>query len=427
MTRGEKVATVLLWSLAAAAAVRLGRIAAQASARPTSGFGSYHAAARLLVSRRLDGSSYRDEVFQAEVGRLAPGLRDILRPNPPCVGLLLAPVATAPHLVARAIFIVAGLAALALAVLLLTTVTGLEGPVAPAFAAFALVIPPTVENVINGQAYSILLALGVVALAAARRDAARREGICVGLAAGLKLAFPFVWLAAAAGRRWKSLGWATATVAALGAATLAFTGPGAFVEWLRLTVRVGTRPEIAVAAYQSQAGVLARLFRGDARWNPEPVLPAPALGAVLTVAAFALAVAVVVHVARRDAEAGYAAAVAAGLAASPLSLEYHYVLALLPAGVLAARAVARRNFPEGLLVAAALVLLAVPLVRTEGAAPVGELLVAYPRLIAAWLLEIVSVVTVRGVPLGREIANEEEGARADELVPGPSAHRRKRC
>ena len=266
MTRGEKVATVLLWSLAAAAAVRLGRIAAQASARPTSGFGSYHAAARLLVSGRLDGSSYRDEVFQAEVGRLAPGLRDIPRPNPPCVGLLLAPVATAPHLVARVLFIVAGLAALALAVLLLTKVTRLEGPVAAAFAAFALVIPPEVENVRNGQAYDFL-ALGVVALAAARRDATKREGMCVGLAAGLKLAFPFVWLAAY-WRRWRKSGWAIATVGALGAATLAFTGPARFVEWLRLTVRVGTRPEIAVAAYQSQAGVLARLFRGDARWNP---------------------------------------------------------------------------------------------------------------------------------------------------------------
>lgn len=398
MTRGEKVATVLLWSLAAAVTVRLGLIAACAAARPTSGFAAYHAAARLLVAGRLDGAAYRDEVFQAEVGRLAPGIRDILRPNPPSVGLLLTPLAAAPHLVARALFIVAGLGALGLAVLLLARVTGLEGPAAAAFAAFALVSPPVVENVRNGQAYSVLLALAVIALVAARRDAAPREGVCLGLAAGLKLALPFLWLAAAVGRRRRSLGWATATVAALGATTFVFTGPGAFAEWSRLAVRVGGRPELAVAAYQSQAGLLARLFRGDPRWNPEPVLPAPALGAALTLAAFALAVAVVVHVARRDAGAGYAAGVAASLAASPLSLEYHYVLALLPASVLAARAVARRDLPEGLLVTAALVLLAVPLVRTQGAAPAGEILVAYPRLAAAWLLAVGSVLTVRRDP-----------------------------
>ncbi len=126
---------------------------------------------------------------------------------------------------------------------------------AAAFTAFCLVIPPVVENVRNGQAYSVLLAVAVIALAAARRDAAPREGVCLGLAAGLKLALPFLWLAAAAGRRRRRLGWATATVAALGAVTLVFTGPGAFAEWLRLAVRVGSRPELAVAAYQSQSGL----------------------------------------------------------------------------------------------------------------------------------------------------------------------------
>jgi hypothetical protein len=416
VTRGQKVATVLLWILAAAVAVRLGRIAARASVQPTSGFAAYHAAARLLMEGRLDGAVYRDEVFQVEVERLAPGVRDILRPNPPSVGLLLAPLAAAPHLTTRALFIVVGLAALGLAVFLLTRCTGLEGPVAAAFAAFTFVSPPVVENVRNGQAYSGLLALAAIALAAARRDSAPREGVCLGLAAGLKLALPFVWLAAAVGRRRASLGWASATVTALGAVTVVFTGPGAFVEWARLAVRVGGRPELAVAAYQSQAGLLARLFRGDPRWNPEPILAAPALGAALTLAAFALAVAVVVHVARRDVGAGYAAAVAASLAASPLSLEYHYVLALLPVSVLGARAVGRRALPEGLLVAASLVLLAVPLVRTQGAASAGEILFAYPRLVAAWLLAVASVLTVR-----RAIAGTAGGTDTPEA---PTAQRR---
>ena len=102
------------------------------------------------------------------------------------------------------------------------------------------------------------------------------------------------------------------------------------------------------------------------------------------VVALALAV---IRIARRDGRGDLAvsAAVAASLAAGPLSLDFHFTTALLPVGLLIAAAARESDGAAGIAGATASVLIGAPfplLAPLAGALAV----LSYPKLLGAWLL-----------------------------------------
>jgi hypothetical protein len=180
--------------------------------------------------------------------------------------------------------------------------------------------------------------------------------------------------------------WAAGAALALAATSLAWSPPVAWSVWARGAARAPLRPEVAVTAYQSQASLLRHLFTFDARWSPFPLVDAPALAALLTVTGALVVAGLVALLAARDSrgDIAVAAAVAASLATGPLSLDYHYALALLPLAVLWVEVSKRKDPPGAALLLVAAVLLALPHGRLD--APGLAALAAYPKLYGAWLL-----------------------------------------
>ena len=378
-----------LWGLALLLALRFARFTADVALRPSHGFAAYYTAARLLREGDDVSRFYDDAWFRAHVEAYTPNIGDIYRPNPPTTALLLLPLADLDYSGVRLVWTLLSLVCLIAAGGWLLQQVGLRGWWLPGFIAFALAYQPLYANVRLGQAYVLLLGLLVVAWYGYRERRAGTLGIALGLMLVFKMAGGLIWLLLMVQRRWRALAWAVATVLVTAVASLWWVGLDAWRTYLRLLPRLPTRPELAVTAYQTQFGFIHHLLSFDARWNPQPLLRAPALGTWLTGLGFAALTALSIHRAyvSEQPDLVFATFVIASVILSPLSLDYHYTLLLLPIAVLAAWVQEAASRWSWIAFGVALVLIAVDSPeRWLGDAPGVWALLAYPKLYGAWLL-----------------------------------------
>ena len=156
-------------------------------------------------------------------------------------------------------------------------------------------------------------------------------------------------------------------------------------------------PSLAVTAYQSQLGFFHHLLIFDPQWNPHPWLNVPWLGFWLpALAMLAMLVASARAARRADApDLVLALFVMASILLSPVALDYHYVLALLPVAILLAHLPSWGSLDSliaglGWLTAVAAIGLNLPY---QSAAIQGGAwaLLAYPKLYGAILLWILAM------------------------------------
>ena len=185
-------------------------------------------------------------------------------------------------------------------------------------------------------------------------DTARRKGVMIGLAAGLKLT-PAIFVAylLVTGRR-RAAATATAVFAGTVAAGFAALPASSAWFWAGRFASPGHVSPIQDPQNESLAGALARTM------HTAHVLPAwLPLAAVVAVAGLALAAAA----ARRGDEAlGFGLCAVTGLLVSPISWIHHWVIAipaLLVAGLAAGRAYRAGNVPAAVLVTVAITAVAV--------------------------------------------------------------------
>ena len=185
-------------------------------------------------------------------------------------------------------------------------------------------------------------------------DTARRKGVMIGLAAGLKLT-PAIFVAylLVTGRR-RAAATATAVFAGTVAAGFAALPASSAWFWAGRFASPGHVSPIQDPQNESLAGALARTM------HTAHVLPAwLPLAAVVAMAGLALAAAA----ARRGDEAlGFGLCAVTGLLVSPISWIHHWVIAipaLLVAGLAAGRAYRAGNVPAAVLVTVAITAVAV--------------------------------------------------------------------
>ena len=215
----------------------------------------------------------------------------------------------------------------------------------------------------------------------------------------MKLAGVFIWLLPLQQRRWRVFLVGGAAAAGL----LLATWPGwpAWEAYLALLRDLSSQPERAVTAYQTWLSWCRHLFTFDAQWNPAPVGEMPALANWVYGLGAAGMVGLTVWLARRvtgsptateaigPPDLLFAAAVILGLVLSPLSLDYHYSLLLLPVFILLqwSRQAQRPAWRVWLLLLLALVAVAADLpYRSPRLAEGWWALLAYPKLYGALLL-----------------------------------------
>ncbi|HET7034456.1 MAG TPA: glycosyltransferase family 87 protein [Thermomicrobiaceae bacterium] len=386
----RRLALLALWCVSLLLAVQLTFFGVEVARLPTNGFVAYHAAARLLRQGAPVARFYDDDWFEAQVAAETPGVRDNYF-NPPTAALLLLPLGGLPYGTARVIWTAFNLLVLVVAAGWLIRAAGLRGWLVPAFSIALLASQPLREELHQGQAYLLLLLLLTAAWCGYRSGRAGLLGASLGLALTLKLAGIFILPLLLAQRRWRALGWTAATGLTLALVSLPWIGLDAWWRFAGALLRLRAEPDLAVTAYQSLPGLIRHLTTGDAQWNPGPLLDAPLLGRALQVVVLLAALGVVAVVARRaDGDLAFAVAVIVGVVASPLSLDYHYVLLFLPAAILLGRT--SRNTPNSAwpllaVLGLALILMGADLpIHSPRLRDGWPALLAYPKLYGALLM-----------------------------------------
>jgi len=385
---------LILWIGAVALVLRFTIGVLHAAGRPANGFVAHHTASRLILEGAGAAALYDDSVFIAEVDRAEPGVVDIFGANPPTVALAAVPLSFLDYRGARLVWTVASLCAWFLSVLWLSRALCLGGVWVPTLLCGAALFEPAAENLGHGQFHVLVLVLVLAAWSALRRGRPAGAGTALGLALGLKAAGVVFWPLLAVRRQWRALAWGAATLAVLAVLVFALS-PGmdawaAFIDRARGTAASGS---LSVTAYQTVPGLIHRLTVRSASWNPAPLFDLGSAGSVISwCAVLAMLGHSLVKARGSDVTGALAAFAALGLAISPVSLDYHYVVAIFPATVLVAWNRDRMLKPAGLLTIAAVVLIALDLpYRSPRLADGAMALLAYPKLygvlILWWLLQ----------------------------------------
>jgi hypothetical protein len=200
---------------------------------------------------------------------------------------------------------------------------------------------PVQATILYGQLNFVLALLLTLAWVFDRRGRQVPAGVCVGLAAGLKLFPAFVFVYFLFSGRWKGLLAGVLAVAAVNAAAVAVFGVGAYQDYARdvlpdLKRWEGTWPNVSLN------GLWVRALDPPARQaGPEafrsPLWAKAGYGLSGLVLACGVAVAAWRSRTQGDCDAAWAAAVAALPLVSPLGWQHYFVILVVPLAVLAAR------------------------------------------------------------------------------------------
>lgn len=389
VSRGGRFGTLALWVLVAILAVRLAIFAVDIATRRSDGFGAYYTASRLLHDGAPVSRFYDDDWFGARVQDEAPGVRDIFFVNPPTAALLLLPLARLSYEHARMIWTALNLVMLIVAAGWMAREARLGRALAPAFLCLVFVNQPVWANFNQGQAYVFLLLVLVAAWWGYRRHRPAALGVALGVALVLKTAGVLLVPMLLVQRRWRAVAWTAGTAAAIVLVSLPWMGIASWHAYLERLLALSSTPSLAVTAYQTLPGLFRHLTTPDAIWNPGPLIAAPGLGRALGLLAFIVPAGAAIYaaIATRCADLAFAAALIATLVVSPLSLDYHYPMLLLPTAILltwVAREGDRRSWA---VLAIAIILIALDLPYRSDALRDGLWAVlAYPKLLGAILL-----------------------------------------
>jgi len=407
MTRGHERRIWAAWVVAWLLALRLGVATWRASSLPANGFVTHWTASRLVLQGADVQQFYDDAWFSARVHRVEPTVYDIFGANPPTVAAAAVPVAWMSYPAAR------------LSVAMLSVVVWIGGAawlgrvllpgslLAPLLVLLAALFEPAEEGLRHAQLHIAVFGLVLVAWWLGRRasrvmalqeaaggDASSRDEVVVGAAFGAALALKAVgvmfWIMLLAQRRWKALLGAIGAVAVVALLCLPVAGPGAWRSFVARAGSLSASGAGSVTAYQSLPTLIRRLTVASTSWNPRPLVGLGSSGVALSwLCVIGLIVVSAVTAARRSRadDATFAAFSVLSLIASPVTIDYHYTLALVPIAILLSRTAARPTLSRSALLALATFLIAARLPYLSPRWNDGALTVfAFPKLYGALML-----------------------------------------
>ncbi len=369
------------------AAVILAVFAIYSARSVTHGFVSYYTASQLLVSGRLGPPAYDDEWFGAEVKAITGSdVREIFIPNPPTMALMAAPLVPFDARAARAMWLAGSLGAFVASVWALARWTSRRGRSVPAAVMLLVLLAPAVfTNLRIGQGYLFVFALFAFAVILVGQGREWIGGALLGALLALKTSGVALAVMLAARRQWRTLAAAAIVAMVLALAITPFIDAQMWLDYPGQVRAYVNRPASSVTAYQTTLSLFRRVCVADPQWNPSPagacapiafVAPALLTGAAVLVTMIAAWRA-------REPASWLAAAAALSVLTLPAVAEPHFVLLGIPLLLSPLR-------PWELAVAGALLI--VPLELTAERFTSGwPVLLAYPRLYAAWWLWAASV------------------------------------
>lgn len=375
------------WLVALLALVALAWRVADGLGRPTGVFPSYWVAARLVLAGEPIARFYDDRWFARQVAERVPGVHEIYHANPPTTALLCLPLAPLPHDAAKGIMVALSALALLLSLGIVHRARPVPAAWRPWLAAFVLLAPAVRSNLVHGQVYLLVLLLFVLAWRCRRREPGV-AGSALGLAAVAKMAGLPLWLLAAIERRWRALATAGIVAAAGLAAASAVAGPGVWTAWRGRIAELARDPRLSIPVYENLHAWALRLLAPHPRFNPDPLVNAPALAQPLVAVLVAglLAVSLLAARATADGDLRFSLFLLLSLLASPVTGQDTLAVALLPAALLTARLRRWRSPAGGVLAVGCLLTFGPGAGLLDRFADGAAALAAFPRLYGTLLL-----------------------------------------
>src|ERR1051326_675394 len=325
-------------------------------------FPSYYTASRLVVEGGDLHRLYDDDWFQAQMNSYGIGQPGKFTPFPPVTALVFVPLAALPPGLALQVWTVVNCILLIFCIILLSKITGKDWLwCSLLYLAGGLAL---INNFRFGQLYLLLSLLVLAGYILFQRGRPQTSGLLLGIGAALKY-FPVAYLPLFALRReWKLIAVFTSTIAALYLLAAAVMGTAVYKHFFSVAL---TRPlgrqlggnlqDPFSSTFQSWDSLFRRLFVADSRWNVAPVVDSHAgfylckyavmltiLG--LTVAGFRWA-----QKASGAEALQFALITVATLLILPDSATYHFLLLILPVGIVLKASRTRWGWEQKLLLA----------------------------------------------------------------------------
>jgi len=356
------------------------------ASRSTHGFLAYYTASKLLAEGEDVSRFYDDDWFSSNVKRFVPEVYEIYNVNMPTTSLIMLPLVTFDYITARIIWTIFNFIILIAAVLFLIQKFNYKEFWVPLILILFLSYHPLYVNFLLGQAYILIFCLLIVAWYAYVSENEKLLGVVIGLIFILKSTSFIFWLFLLVQRRWRSLIWGLLTVSVVILFSLPWIGFDAWQTYAGKITGFISNPSLSVTAYQTLHSFFHHLTTFNQQWNPEPLINLPLLGNLLSIFSVLIIATVSSLIAfkQNKSEIAFGIFIIVGLIISPVSLDYHYTILLLPILLLVSWI---RNNPSILLWILLLIFVALIAADTPYSSPRisggGRAILAYPKLYGA--------------------------------------------
>ena len=354
--------------------------------KSTQGFASYYTASKLLINGEKVENFYSDDWFSSKVENYVNGIYEIYFVNPPTTSLMLIPLTPFDYKTTRTFWIIFNVFLLILSILFLIKGFDFTREWSPIVIILFLLFQPLYANIDFAQAYILIFFLLVLSWNAFRSDNQTLLGILIGIMIVLKSAGLVLPILLIAQKKWRSLFWMMATLISISLISLPWIGIKAWFFYGEKLLQLNSLPSLSVTAYQTIHSIFYHLFVFSQRWNPFPVINIPALGILLSMTLSLLLLVSVIYYGfkQKKSELSFAVFIIAGVVLSPVSLDYHYVVLLLPILIFINWLKENSTKPLWILLILFYVLIAAELPYTSDKLAAGWLAIfAYPKLYGA--------------------------------------------
>lgn len=360
----------------------------QVARRPSHSFVSYYTASVLLARGEDVNRFYDGHWFKQQVATFTPTVEEYYQPNPPTTALVLLPLAHLDYGDARTVLTLLTLVAVMFTVGFILYAESFDRLTGSIALLVVVLYQPLFANFKYGQFYGMLFVALTAIWYSLKYQRHRIAGGLLGTILIMKTAGYLLFPLLIMGRKWRALVWSIGTVGIIGLSTLPIMGVDSWLTFLRIFPEYSQRPSIAVTAYQTIPGFFKRQFAFHEYWNPSPVLDFPLLATGLSLAILGGMLILTLWKGRGQKQSllVFCSLVFLTVLTSPVSLDYHYTITLLPVLLLLAMVKGMTRWQIGWLIVG-IFLLAVDYPYQKPPYPQSFLsLMAYPKLFGGVLL-----------------------------------------
>jgi hypothetical protein len=250
----------------------------------------------------------------------------------PTTALVFLPIANFDYKTAKIIWTIFNILFLTVAIGLIISRMKLEGIWLPLVFIILFSFQPLYANISFGQVYILIFCLLVLAWFAYESGNEKLLGIIIGLVFIFKTAGAFLLILLALKKKWRSLRWFFAVALFLFVVTLPIFGVDSWLAYLNKLLDYSSSPTLSVTAYQTIHSFFHHLFVFDVKWNSEPLINLPLLGKSMSLffTLIILTVTIIFAIKSKKSEIIFGSFIIVGIILSPPSIDYHYMLMLIP-------------------------------------------------------------------------------------------------